>query len=132
MELRVYLKRKGFEEPEIEDALTDLHQTGELDDSRYLAAITRHHLARGKGAAYIVARLRAKGVDTNAAAVKRVMGDSGFDETKKVEAIIEKRYAKSLEDQKGVRKVYQALLSRGFSGETIQQVLKRLLRAKRP
>jgi SOS response regulatory protein OraA/RecX len=63
----------------ISEVLGALEQRGELCDARFAKALARHHEARGKGPAYIQAKLREKGVDRSVDSIRALLAESpGF------------------------------------------------------
>ena len=117
-EMRAYLRRKGVDEPEAQEIVAELVKSGQISDERYSRVITRHQAHRGKGPHYIVAKLREKGVKTDARKVREFYREAApMDELETARRVVEIRYPRAFEDEAERRRAYQALLRRGFSSD---------------
>lgn len=129
LEVRRHLTKKRYDEKEIAAALERLRELGYVDD----AAFARYWLEqrrrfRPKGEYALRSELRAKGVD--AAIVDRVLGETpeGGGEADRARAALEPRLSRwsALTPRERRMKAQAFLRQRGFSFDTIEEVLARL------
>ena len=66
-------------------------------------------------------KLREKGIDRDL--IDEVLSEFVIDEDGQIRAIIEKKYARSLDDEKGRRRAVNALTRLGFSYQSIKSVM---------
>jgi regulatory protein len=124
-ELRSYLLRKGHAEDDVDAALARLSEEGRLDDQRYARMMTRHQFLRGKGPAYIQAKLRQKGVSADLGDIRRMIGDEAPEgELQSARRIVERRYPDALTDRDEAQRAYTALLRRGFTRDIARQAVR--------
>lgn len=127
-EMRSYLKRKGFANPAIDEVVRELVEDQLISDERYSRVVTRHQAMRDKGPAYIMAKLRQKGVLVDMHRARELYRENLGDEVAKVRSIAEKRYASALDpgaDEATRNRAYQGLVRRGFSREAVARCLSR-------
>lgn len=140
-ELRAWLlQRLGAEEGVsvlVEEVIESLVSQGLLSDQRYARMMARHHAQRGKGPAYVMARLRDKGVRVERVQVRAWMAevtlgaepdavvDPEVAELEQARRIIERRYPSHRLDRKVRARAFQALLRRGFSLEIARKSLEK-------
>lgn len=125
-EMRAYLLRKGVDEAQAETIVAELVRDGMISDERYSRVIARHQAHRGKGPHYIAAKLRQKGVRTDARRVRELYREvAPLDELEAARQVVETRYPRAFEDEKVRSRAYLGLLRRGFSSETAMRSLGR-------
>jgi regulatory protein len=129
-EMRAYLKRKGASDADADAVVRDLIERKVIDDERYARVIARHQAHRDKGPAYVMMRLKQKGVHLSRSKVAEifaeVLPDSTASELELARQVIERRYpgvAGGSGDRKERAKAYAALARRGFSRDVIAQAL---------
>ena len=70
-----------------------------------------------------IRKMLLKGVPYDIA--KEVFSETEIDEEEQVRAVIEKKYARKLEQENGVQRVYAALVRKGFSFSAVRNALKK-------
>lgn len=131
-ELRRRLKRAGFPQGEIEEALEDLERVGLVDDERFAEEVVRWRLSRqGYGHRAALDTLRKAGVDRSVA--ERAVVEAGWeDEESRAEEVGRARLSRldGLAPQAARRRLMGFLLRRGFDPEVARTVCERLLRGE--
>lgn len=119
-ELLLKLRQKGFSEGS-EEAVEKLEGYGYIDDRRF-AEKYANELVRLKnfGKRRIVQELMKKGISRDI--IDEVMNEIEFDSESLV-SLIERKYARSLGDEKGVRRTVNALVRKGYSYSEIREAL---------
>ncbi|HEX6261961.1 MAG TPA: regulatory protein RecX [Actinomycetota bacterium] len=129
-ELRRRLKRAGFPEDEIAEALGDLERVGLVDDERFADEVVRWRLSRqGYGHRAALDTLRKAGVDRGVA--ERAVSAAGWeDDEARAEEVGRARLARleGLAPDAAYRRLMGFLLRRGFDPEVVRTVCGRLLR----
>lgn len=124
-ELRKKLVSEGYEADAIEKTISRLKEVYLLDDRKMAAAVGRYYKDRGDR--FIKAKLLHKGIsaEEHAQAI-----DELPDELERALAAAAKklRLLGSVEPQLAARKLWQHLAGRGFSGATVQKVVRQLVR----
>ncbi len=117
-ELRRKLLARGFGAPEVERVLDDLQRENLLDDQRYVSALTRQVLERGRGLAYARAQLAARGIRVKA------LPATLADEVESLRAWLERRSVDpaALTDRAKRAKMLRFLAGRGYSSAAISRV----------
>lgn len=127
-ELTDHLRRRGFDEAAVEEAVAALSADGHLDD----AALAEHYLeARAgrllHGPARMVRELVDRGVDEAVArrAWQALIDDGRVDPRDLLRRALERRLPAGAEpaDRKAVRRVYNALLRAGFEASEVMTAL---------
>jgi regulatory protein len=131
-QLRDRLRRKGFPDCVIDQALSELQGTGAVDDSRAASARARHdRVVRRHGRARVLRQVQAMGVDSDTAreAVSAAFDD--VDETQMIEEAISRRLRDRPfpSDPAAVRRFYGWLLRQGFDGDKVSRILRRRSRS---
>ncbi len=114
--------RKDYGEENVEKTLDRLEELGLINDGsfarRYTADLInlKHLSERG-----IRQKLREKGIDREL--IDEVLDEIEVDEDEQIRRIIEKKYARALNDEKGQRRAVNALLRLGFSYGSIRSAL---------
>ena len=122
-ELRAKLLGEGHAEETIEAALERLKEVHLLDDNLVAHSISRQYADRGNR--FITQKMKLKGISAEE-------HESAFeelpDEFERALAAGEKklRSLKGLEPRAAGQKLYQHLALRGFSGSTVQKVVRQL------
>lgn len=114
--------RRDYSEECCEKAVGRLEELGLVDDERFARRYTedlinlKHLSERG-----VRQKLREKGIDREL--IDEVLGEFDVDEEEQIRTIIEKKYARSLSDEKGRRRCVNALARLGFGFSDIKSVL---------
>lgn len=115
--------RRDYPEECCEAAVSRLEELGLVDDARYarryaadLVAV-KHLSERG-----VRQKLYEKGVCRDL--IDEVLDELFIDEKEQIRTVIEKKYARSLDGEKGQRRCANALARMGFSWSDIRSVLK--------
>jgi regulatory protein len=126
-ELKSYLIRKGATSAQAEEVVNELVADQRVDDRRYARVIARHQAFRDKGPAYILAKLRQKGLKLSLREVQSLYEESlpntRESELEMAREVLERRYPHALENPSEKKRAYQGLLRRGFSRDVIQKCL---------
>ena len=115
--------RRDYPEECCEKAVLRLEELGLLDDAKY----ARHYAADLVNLKHLSMRgvrqkLYEKGIDRDL--IDEVLDEFTVDEDEQIRAIIEKKYARSLTDDKGRRRCANALARMGFSYSSIRSVMR--------
>lgn len=114
--------RKDYPEEICEKAVERLEELGLIDDSRFARRYTadliglKHLSERG-----VRQKLREKGIGRDL--IDEVLSEVEVDEEEQIRTVIEKKYARSLSDDKGRRRCANALARLGFSFGSIKSVM---------
>lgn len=114
--------RRDYPEEYCEAAADRMEELGLIDDGRfarrYAADLVelKHLSERG-----VRQKLYEKGIDRDL--TDEVMGELFIDEKEQIRTVIEKKYARSLSDEKGRRRCVNALARMGFGFGDIKSVL---------
>ncbi len=122
-ELVTKLKQKGYTDG-IDEALDKLEMYGYLDDRKF-AEVYSGELVRIKhfGKRRVVQELFKKGINRDI--IDEVLEELEFDEDSLV-SVIERKYLRCLDDEKGVRKTVNALIRLGYSYGEIKEALSKV------
>ena len=114
--------RKDYSEESAEAAVARCEELGLIDDSRYArrcaADLIQIKRLSERG---VRQKLREKGIDRDL--IDEILAEYDLDEQEQIRRIIEKKYARSLQDEKGRRRAVNALMRLGFSYGEIKSVL---------
>ncbi|OFZ53732.1 MAG: hypothetical protein A2428_04070 [Bdellovibrionales bacterium RIFOXYC1_FULL_54_43] len=126
-EVRVFLARNGFSETVIENVIRELRTEGLLDDQRFARSLSTSYISRGKGPAYVLAKLRQKGVPVSSHDLKQLFREllSEEEELKLARKIVTRKYPEANRNMKMYLRAHQALLRKGFSTDLIRKALGR-------
>ena len=124
-EIRRHLRSKRFDQPAIDKAVDKLRAQRYIDDEAFARYwVEQRDRFRPKGQRAIVSELLQKGVSREA--IELAMGEREPDsEVKRARAVIKRpitRWA-SMDDPERKRKIHQYLVQRGFSYDTIEEVI---------
>lgn len=126
-ELRSYLIRKGATPEQAEEVVSQLVADQRVDDRRYARVIARHQAFRDKGPAYVLAKLRQKGLKLSMKEVQSLyeenLPQSRDSELEMVQEVLERRYPHAFESQSEKKRAYEGLLRRGFSRDAVSKCL---------
>lgn len=115
--------RRDYPDECCEAAVNRLEELGLIDDARYARRYAadlvnlKHLSERG-----VRQKLYEKGIDRDL--IDEVLGEIFIDEKEQIRTIIEKKYARSLDDEKGQRRCANALARMGFSCSDIKSVMR--------
>lgn len=119
------LKRKlmrYFPEYAAESAINRMEELGYIDDEKFARSACEVYAAKGMSDSAIVSKLVSQGVDS--ALAKECVAGSSNDPAQQIELIINKHYARKLQNPENLPKVVAALARRGFRFSDIKSVLK--------
>lgn len=114
--------RRDYGAESCEKAVQRLEELGLINDERFARRyaadlINLKHLSeRG-----VRQKLREKGIDRDL--IDEVLGELVIDEEEQIRTIVDKKYARSLSDEKGRRRAVNALMRMGFGYQGIRSVL---------
>lgn len=118
------LTRKGHDPAYVNNALDKLEELGYVSDTRF-AENTADRLLRTKhmSRSGIKSELLRKGI--SAGIIQDVLERLEIDPAKEIEALIEKKYYRYLDDEKGLRKTVAALQRLGYSWSDIKSAIRK-------
>lgn len=102
--------------------ISNLVEYGLLDDNRYAKRYAERLFEANTSKRQIYYKLCEKGISRELA--KETVDALPTDETEQIKALIEKKYKNKLNDKESVKKVYSALIRKGFSFGSVKDVLK--------
>ena len=114
--------RRDYDDKYCQRTADRLEELGLIDDGRFARRYTadlinlKHLSERG-----IRQKLREKGIDREL--IDEVLSEVEVDEEEQIRAIIERKYARVLSDEKGQRRAVNALTRLGFSYQGIKSVM---------
>ena len=122
-ELARKLRERGFDKSAIEYALNKLTQYGLIDDEKF-AKLFAQELADKKhfGKKRIMLELSKRGVDRQIA--QTAVDSLDNDPVESIIILVQRKYYKKLDTEKGAKSVVAALLRMGFSYADIKKALK--------
>lgn len=120
--------RKDFDEESARAAVEFMVEIGAVDDARYAETVIRH-LAGYKhyGRRRILQELSQKGVDRETA--ETVLDEYGLDEPAMITELLEGKFAKDLNDPKGINRTIASLTRYGYRYGDIIDALKEIERS---
>jgi regulatory protein len=126
-ELRTRLVQSGLPAAATDEALDQLQLLGFVDDAAFARAFASERLRRRpKGPAAIIAELRARGIEDEAAraAVAEMLDEEGVDEVELARSALRTFRVKRGETAQARHRRLAAFLGRrGFSGETVRRLI---------
>lgn len=114
--------RRDYSDESCEKAVARLEELGLLNDGRYARRYSsdlvnlKHLSSRG-----VRQKLMEKGIDRDL--IDEVLDELYIDEEEQIRAVIDKKYARVLSDEKGRRRTVNALTRMGFSYSDIKSVM---------
>ena len=124
-DLRRKILERGISPAITEKIVENLLKNDWVSDERFSRMLIRQQVNRSNGPRLIRQKLKAQGIDLSVEQLKEIsseVADKG--EVESARAFVERRYPKCWEDKKTAVRASQALLRRGFSYTTIQDVLR--------
>ncbi len=126
-ELVQKLKQRGFSPDIIEKVVLECQRLDYVDDNRTSRVYIRQLMRKGYGAKRIRVELERKGLSErpDQGVISQMISD--IDELEVAGRIIKKnikRFEREIDPRKRKNKIYRFLLARGFSAETIGNLLK--------
>jgi len=127
-EMTKYLEKKEYSKAEIDEAMTKLQEYGYIDDEGYakrVSEITHMHPAKGKNS--MPRKLNQKGIPEELIQQTMETYDETVDEEKAL--VLAHKHAMNNLDQpwkKCLDQINRKLFSRGFTGEVIHSVIRKL------
>lgn len=103
-------------------AVERMEELGLIDDLRYATNVASALSSANTSDREIVRKLFAKGVPSELA--KQVVSELESDSSAQIRQLLEKKYSRRLIDEDGVRKVYAALIRKGFSHSDVRAALR--------
>ena len=115
--------RKDFDEEFAREAVEYMEEIGAIDDRRYAEALTRQ-IIRQKlyGRRRIKQELVQKGVDRDIA--DEVIEDADIDEQAMILELLERKFSRDLNDQKGITRTIASLQRYGYNFGDIKSALR--------
>ncbi len=124
-EMRLYLKKKAFDEVSIEETVEWLLQRGYINDAafavNYIEAVMRRKTV---GKKRIVGELRQKGVSSGDIAAAFESAEQPDDIHERLMALAEKKWRSIAHRERPLQRLQAFLYQRGFEGDEIAAVLK--------
>ena len=117
------LVRGGFSKEASTVAVKRMKELGLIDDKAYAYRLAEYLSNNGTSRKELYYKLLNKGIPSSLA--KDVLQSDETDETEKIYKLINTKYSKKLESEKGVEKVFAALIRKGFSFSDVRAVLKK-------
>ena len=114
--------RRDYDDEICEAAVSRMEELGLIDDERYAKRYSadlvniKHLSERG-----VRQKLREKGIDRDL--IDEIVEGLFIDEEEQIRAVIEKKYARVLQDEKGRRRAVNTLTRMGFSYADIKSVM---------
>jgi SOS response regulatory protein OraA/RecX len=126
LEMIQYLESKAIDTRSATEVVGQLVDEKLLDDERYVRSVIRNQARLGKGPDYILSRLQQKGVKIERSEVNALLGEiTDCNELDRARKILNLRYPKAQEkgNEKEIRRAQAGLLRRGFSADTVRELL---------
>ena len=125
IQIRERLVRKGFTKNGVDHAIYRLHLEGAIDDRRAAGAYARYAAEiKSRGRRRTLRELGEFGVNTNDAQEAVNEAYAGVSEAVLLSRVLRRRLSGPIETQAQFRRLYGALLRRGFEGSAIVAALK--------
>lgn len=115
------LVRGGFCEDACRDAVTRMKELGLIDDEAYATRMVEYLSQSGISRRELEFKLINKGIPRE---VAHELSQSDGDETEKIKYLLEHRYSGKLSDEESVKKVFAALVRKGFSYTDVRSALR--------
>lgn len=121
-ELRERLKRGGFSGEVTDAAIERLKGVGLIDDRRYAINMAQRLSDANVSRRESYSKLMAKGIEREL--IIEALDSADADEQKQIAELLRKKYSSKLSGEDGIKKVYAALLRKGFSYGAVRDALK--------
>jgi len=116
------LCKAGFEKTACAEVLARLCELNLVDDRRFAERTAEKLKGQNKSRREILNKLYLKGVPLDLA--KEVLSDTDVDEESQIKELLQKKYSYKLTDADSTKKVFAALVRRGFSYSAVKSALK--------
>lgn len=114
--------KKDYPEDVAEAAVERMEELGLINDANYARRLTEDLISlKHLGERGIRQKLYEKGIDRDL--IDEILEDTEVDEAEQIRAVIEKKYARNLDDEKVRRRAVSALQRLGFGYSSIKSVL---------
>lgn len=120
-ELYSKLLRGGFSETASRDAVERMKELALINDEAYAARLAEYYKGSGISANESVQKMLQKGINRELA---KSFFEDEEDEIDKIKYLLEHKYSKKLGDEESVKKVFAALIRKGFSYRDVRDALK--------
>ncbi len=120
--LSLKLNKGGFSKEAVELAVERMEELGLLDDEKLAARLWEYYSLQKMSKKEAYHKLILKGIPSEIA--KETVFSHEDDETEKIKELISVKYATKLESEENVKKVYGALVRKGFSFTDIKKALR--------
>jgi regulatory protein len=126
IELKRKLIQRGFDQDEVEAALSRLQQAGLQDDTRFAESLVRSRAGSGRGPMHLRAELAQHGVkgEQSSALLEDASEQSSW--TERALELARRRFPNGVSDARERRRLADLLVRRGFGGDSIRAVLSAL------
>lgn len=115
------LVRGGFSEIACADAVTRMKELGLINDEIYASRMAEYLQANGISKRETEYKLINKGISRELA---HILTQSEDNECEKIKYLLEHKYSNKLKDEESVKKVFAALIRKGFSYSDVKSALK--------
>lgn len=126
-ELKTKLLRKKYQKSLIESVISDLENLGYLNDEKFALDYFKYQKGKNKGFLKIKSELIRKGIDRNILDGIEIDNNDLNDFYESAKKIADKKYLqlsqRKIDKSKISSKIYQSLLSKGFTIEIITEVM---------
>ena len=116
------LVRAGFSKKACAKVIARFIEVGLLDDRRFAETLAERLMEANVSKRQAVQKMLIKGVPYNLA--KEVLEETETDEQTQIQNLIEKKYRNKLQQENGAKKVFEALVRKGFSFSAVREALK--------
>jgi regulatory protein len=126
--LRAKCREKGFENEEIEEAISELDEQRYIREDYYIDARVRGLTRKSYGPEYIIQKLKAEdAIDITESEIYSILEESKIDSTELLCEYIERKFSKEqLDSYEYQTKVLPALQRRGFCRSSIHEARQNL------
>lgn len=114
---------KDYDEESAQLATERMQELGLINDEAYAERLAKDLLAKHTSPSTIRYKLIQKGIDKESA--ETIVSELEIDPVQEIEALVEKKYLRSLSDEKGLRRTFAALQRAGFRYSDIKTVISR-------
>lgn len=113
--------RKDFSEDAAEKAVARMHELGLINDEVFARRFAAELHSKHKSPTEIRQKLILKGIDRDEA--EEIIEELNIDPREEIEALVQRKYYRSLSDEKGLRRTFAALQRAGYRYSDIKSVL---------
>ncbi len=119
------LVRAGFSKEACAKVIARFIEVGLLDDKRFAETLAERLMEANISKREALQKMLQKGVPYDLA--KSVLQETETDEQTQIQNLIEKKYRNKLQQENGPKKVFEALVRKGFSFSAVREALKRYI-----